>query len=176
MSTFTRKLILLFVLIVSTVVVAMAQDKITLHDGEILNVSVISLDQSTIKYKFPNENPERVIGKLAVVKIEYASGRTENISSRVVIGSEKDWEKVQIVTDKSLFIGMKEGKEITSQKSGWFNYNSQKGIDKKVERKIKETAASYNAPYILLTDEEKGRVVRSLKKGVLYTYPDKVSE
>ena len=75
-------------------------DKIYKHSGEVLDVNVIKVGETTITYKYPGEDAEQVIGKLAVDKIVYAgSGRTEEISDKIEIENKDDWEKVQIITD-----------------------------------------------------------------------------
>ncbi len=47
------------------------------HTGEKLDVKIVKVSEFTISYTYPNETAEQTIGKYAVAKIEYASGRKE---------------------------------------------------------------------------------------------------
>jgi len=147
-------------------------DKIYKHSGETLDVKVEKVGESTITFKYPGEDAEQVIGKLAVAKIIYSSGRTEQVSDKVDVSGKDDWEKVQIVTDPSQVLGLKKGDEVRGKTSGMFSYNSAGSADKKATRKIKEAAAEAGAPYVLLTSDKSDGfgVKQSVKNGVLYTY------
>lgn len=147
-------------------------DKMYEHAGQTIDVKVIKVGETTITYKYPGEDAEQTIGKLAVAKIVYASGRTEEISDKVVVGSKDDWENVQIVTDPSQVLGLKKGDEVRGKTSGMFSYNSAGSADKKAAKKLKEAAAEAGSPFVLLTaDKSDGfGVKQSIKKGVLYSY------
>lgn len=147
-------------------------DKMYEHSGKIIDVKIIKVGESTITYKYPGEDAEQTIGKLAVAKITYSSGRTEDVSDKVVIGGKDDWEKVQIVSDPSQVLGLKKGDEVRGKTSGMFSYNTAGSADKKAARKIKEAAAEAGAPFVLLTSDKSDGfgVKQSIKKGVLYTY------
>jgi hypothetical protein len=149
-------------------------DKIFSHNGDIIQVKVLRVAENVIVYKFPNEDAEQTIGKLAIDRIEYGSGRVEKISEKIFINGKNDWEKVQIITDKAAILGLRKGNEISGKTSSWVSYNTQAGADRKSTKHIKEAAAEQNAPYILLTaDKEEGNwsgVSQGLKRGVFYTY------
>ncbi len=149
-------------------------DKIYKHTGEIIQVKVIKVGEDDITFKYPNEDAEQTIGKLAVDKIEYSSGRFEKISDKVVVNGKGDWEKVQIVTDANTVVGLRKGEEIAGKTSSWISYNTQAGADKKATKHIKESAAEHNAPYVLITADKNSSnwngISQGLKKGVIYTY------
>lgn len=147
-------------------------DKMYEHSGQTIDVKVIKVGEATITYKYPGEDAEQTIGKLAVAKIIYSSGRTEAVSDKVEIGDKNDWEKVQIVTDPSQVLGLKKGDEVRGKTSGMLSYNSAGSADKKAAKKLKEAAAEAGAPFVLLTaDKSDGfGVKQSIKKGYLYTY------
>jgi len=147
-------------------------DKMYKHSGDVLDIKVIKVGETTITYKYPGEDAEQTIGKLAVNKIVYASGRTEEVTDKVVIGGKDDWEKVQIVTDPSNVLGLKKGDEVRGKTSGMFTYNSAGSADKKATKKIREAAAEAGAPFILLTSDKSDGfgVKQSIKNGVLYSY------
>ncbi len=70
-----------------------AVDKIYEHSGQVIDVKIIKVGESTLSYKYPGEDAEQTIGKLAVEKIVYSSGRTEQVSDKVEIGGKSDRAK-----------------------------------------------------------------------------------
>jgi hypothetical protein len=153
---------------------AVSYDKIYKHAGDTIRAKVIRVDESVIAFKYPNEDVEQTIGKLAVEKIEYGSGRVEKISDRIDIEGKSDWEKVQIITDAASILGLKKGGEISGKTSGWINMNSQAGADSKATKHLKQSAAEANVPYVLLTADKNSSswdgTSQGLKKGVMYSY------
>lgn len=157
------------------VLFAFSQDKMFKHDGEKIDVKIVKVAEFTIVYKYPGEDAEQTIGKLAVAKIVYGSGRTEQVSDKVVVNSKDDWESVQIIEDKSQVIGLKKKEEIRGKTSGFLNYNSAGTADKKATRKLKEAAAELGAPFILMTADNDARAGnggtnQGIKKGFAYSY------
>jgi len=150
-----------------------ANDKMIKHNGEKLDVKVIKVGETTISYKYPGEDAEQTIGKAAVASIVYGgSGRKEEISEKIVVSGEDDWEKVQILTDKSQVLGLKKGEEVRGKTSGMLSYNTAGSADKKATRRIKEAAAKAGAPFVLLTSDKNDGfgVKQAIKNGVAYSY------
>jgi hypothetical protein len=147
-------------------------DKLYKHSGQVLDVKVIRVGDHNISYKYPGEDAEQVIAKLAIGKIVYASGRTEEVSEKIVITGKEDWEKVQVVTDNSQVVGLKKGEEVRGKTSGMLSYNTAGSADKKATRKIKEAAAEMGAPIVLMTSDKNDGfgVKQSIKNGVAYNY------
>ena len=147
-------------------------DKMVKHSGQTLDVKIVKVGETTITYKYPGEDAEQTIGKYAVAKITYGSGRTEDISEKVIVSGKSDWESVVIFTDASEALGLKKGEEVRGKTSGMLSYHTAGSADKKATRKIKEEAAEAGAPFILMTaDKADGfGVKQSIKKGILYTY------
>ncbi|MBN9385670.1 MAG: hypothetical protein J0H74_33255 [Chitinophagaceae bacterium] len=148
-------------------------DKLIKHNGEKLEVKVLKVGETTITYKYPGEDAEQTIGKFAVASITYGtSGRKEEISEKIVISGEDDWEKVQILTDKAQVIGLKKGEDVRGKTNGLLSYNTAGSADKKATRRIKEAAAKTGAPFILLTSDKNDGfgVKQSIKNGTAYTY------
>lgn len=147
-------------------------DVIYKHSGEKLPVKIVSVGENTIVYKYPGEDAQQTIGRLAVAKIVYTSGRTEEISDKIVVSDKSDWEKVQIITDKAMALGLKKGDEVRGKTSGLLSYNTAGSADKKATRRIKEAAAEMGAPFVLLTSDKNDGfgVKQSIKNGVVYTY------
>jgi hypothetical protein len=151
---------------------APSADKMYKHSGEVLDVKIIKVGENVITYKYPGEDAEQTIGKLAVDKIVYSSGRSEEISDKIVISGKDDWEKVQIVTDPANVVGLKKGAEVRGKTSGMFTYNSAGSADKKATKKLREAAAEVDAPFVLLTSDKSDGfgAKQSIKNGVLYSY------
>jgi len=149
-----------------------AQDKLKKHSGENLDVKVIRVNEATINFKYPNEDAEQTIGKLAVASITYSSGRKEEISEKIVVSSKDDWENVVIVTDASQILGLKKGEEVRGKTSGFISYNTAGSADKKATKRIKEAAAELGAPFVLLSSDKADNmgVKQSIKNGIAYNY------
>ncbi|MEO7486382.1 MAG: hypothetical protein ABIU77_04750 [Ferruginibacter sp.] len=148
-------------------------DKMLKHSGETLEVKVIKVGETTISYKYPGEEAEQTIGKFAVASITYGgSGRKEAISEKIVITGKDDWEKVEILTDKSQVLGLAKGEEIKGKTSGLLSYNTAGSADKKATKRIKEAAAEAGAPFILMTSDKSDGfgIKQAIKKGVAYSY------
>src|SRR5271154_6745604 len=121
-------------------------DKMLKHTGETLEVKVIKVGETTISFKYPGEDAEQTIGKFAVSTITYGtSGRVEKVSDKIVISGKDDWEKVQILTDRSEVLGLKKGEEVKGKTNGMFSYNTAASADKKATKRIKEAAAELGA-------------------------------
>ena len=167
-----KKLLFSAALFLAAVCQVNAQDKMKKHSGQTLDVKIVRVNETNIIYKYPGEDAEQTIGKLAVAEITYSSGRKESISEKVVVLSKEDWEKVQIVTDASEVVGLKKGEEVRGKTSGLISYNTAGSADKKATKRIKEAAAEAGAPFILMTSDKSDGfgVKQSIKNGVLYTY------
>jgi len=158
--------------------IAKANDKMFLHNGKTLECKIIKVNEFSLEFKYIGEDAEQTIGKYAVAKVEYSSGRVEQMSEKVIVTGKDDWEKVVIVEDIVAIAGMKKAGEITGKTSGVFGYHTAASADKKALRKLKEAAAEMGAAYILITGEKDARAsqgvglgsAQGLKKGVGYTY------
>jgi len=157
---------------VTILVMAQSNDKMIKHSGETLDVKIIKVGETTVSYKYPGEDAEQTIGKFAVASITYGSGRKEVVSEKIAISAKDDWEKVQIVTDKSQILGLKSSGDVRGKTSGFLTYNSAGSADKKATRKIKEAAADMGAPFVLMTSDKNDGfgAKQAIKNGVAYTY------
>ena len=156
-------------------------DQLILHNGKKLEVTIVRNEQYTIIYKYVNEDAEQTISRTAVNKIIYGkSGREEEISKKVMVNSESDWDKVQIFYDKAQTTGLTEGAEVKG-KTAFINYNTGAGADRKAEEKIKKAAAALGFPFVLITSEKESNYSgsngsmglgskQSLKKGIAFKY------
>jgi sRNA-binding regulator protein Hfq len=172
-----KKLMLLLVVLVSGLINAQV-DKIYKHNGEVVDGKVVKLEEYTIVFKYDGEDAENTIGKYAIEKIVYGkTGRVEQITDKIIINGEKDWEKVVILEDKSYITGLKKVDEVRG-KTGLINYHTGNTGDKKAEKKLKMAAAAMGCPFILQTADKAtvGASSNSLggsqviKKGIGYKY------
>lgn len=173
-----KKLILLFVTIFSSVANAQS-DKVFKHNGEEVNGKVVKVEEFTIVFKYDGEDTENTLSKYAVEKVIYKSGSVEEMTQKIVVKSEDDWEKVVILEDKTYIAGLKKGDEIRG-KTGFVSFHTGNTADAKAQKKLKIEAAKGGFPFILMTENkdinQSGAsgpsfgAVQSIKKGVTYKY------
>jgi sRNA-binding regulator protein Hfq len=153
-------------------------DKIFKHNGEQVSGKVIKLEEYTIVFKYDGEDAENTISKYAVEKIIYGkSGRVEEVTEKIDIKGEDDWEKVVILEDKGYIAGLKKVDEVRG-KTGLINYHTGNSGDKKAEMKLKKAAAAIGCPFILMTSDKTTVGANSnalggsqaIKKGIAYKY------
>ena len=165
-----RKSIMLMVALFATLV-TFAQDKMYKHTGEKLDCKIIKVAEFVITFTYPNETAEQTIGKYAVAKIEYGSGRKEDMSEKITIADKDDWEKVVILEDVAAAVGLKKQGEIRGKTAGMLSYRTAGNADKKSMERLKKEAAELGAPFVLLTSEKDSKwSTQSIKKGFAYSY------
>lgn len=155
-----------------------AADRIMLHNGKEIDGKVIKVDEFFINYKYVGEDAEQTISKMAVAKIIYGSGREEEISEKIVIHGKEDWEKVEMLIDKSQIVGLKKLDEIQGKTMGYFSgYTSSAGADKRSMKKLLEAAAEMKAPFVYIYADKDATAgnrgaygTQGNKKGIAYTY------
>lgn len=170
-SIFMRTLTLSFLTLLLTLAFAgnaTAQaDKLYKHNGETAKVKIIKVGEFTITYSYEGETSQEVISKYAVAKIEYASGRSEDITEKIMIGGKDDWEKVTFLEDKSCIVGLKKVAEINVWSYGWTSGNS----DKRVTKKVKSAAADKGGEFIFVASEKNGSYSgEAMKRAAIYAY------
>lgn len=172
-----KNLIVILLLAVTFITTAQV-DKIYKHNGEVVDGKVTRVEEYTIIFKYDGEDAENVIGKYAIEKIVYGkSGRVEEVTEKIIVKDEKDWERVVILEDKSYIAGLKKVDEVRG-KTGLINYHTGNTGDKKAEKKLKMAAAAMGCPFILQTADKAtvGASSNSLggsqviKKGIGYKY------
>lgn len=172
------KNILILVMLLTGILINAQSDKIHKHTGEIISGKIIKIEKNTIIFVYDNESSEQIIGKYAVEKITHgSSGREEEISEKIVVKTEMDWEKVVILSEKNYVKGMKKG-EIIKGGVNSLNFHSEKSGSKKAEKKLKMIAARAGYPFVVLYgfDEIDYSKINALdrpkikKQGVMYGY------
>ena len=146
-----KKIILLFAVVLSTAFANAQVDVITKHNGETVNGKVIRLEEYTVVFKYDGEDAENSLGKYAIEKIVYGkSGRVEEVSEKIVVNGEADWEKVVILEEKSYIAGLKKAGEVRG-KTSLINFQTGNTGDKKAQKKLKMDAAKLGWPFVLMT-------------------------
>ena len=141
------------------------------HNGEKAEVKIIKVGEFTINFSYPGETSEQTIGKYAVAKIEYASGRSEEITEKIAVSGEDDWEKVVILEDKGAAIGLKKLDEIRGKTNAVQMFGTGASNDKKSLMKLKKAAAAMGASFILMTSDKDNQFTgQAIKKGIAYSY------
>lgn len=172
-----RKLFAVMMLLGAGFVSAQA-DQVYKHDGSVLKGKVVRLDEYTITFVYDGEDAENVVSKYAIEKIVYGkSGRVEEVTDKIVIKGEDDWEKVVILEDKAYIAGLKKAGEVRG-KTGLINFQTGNTGDKKAAKKLKMDAAKLGCPFVLLTADKATVGANSnalggsqnIKTGVAYRY------
>lgn len=173
-----KKAILLFAMLLSFGIANAQTDQIVKHSGETVEGKVIRLDEYTITFKYDGEDAENVIGKYAVEKIVYGkTKRVEEVTEKIVINGEDDWEKVVILEDKAYIAGLKKAGEVRG-KTGLINFQTGNTGDKKAAKKLKMDAAKLGCPFVLQVSDKTTVGANSnalggsqaIKTGVAYKY------
>jgi uncharacterized protein YbjQ (UPF0145 family) len=166
-----RKPLMLLIALFVTALTFGQSDKLFKHTGEKIDAKIIKVGEWTISFSYPNETAEQTISKYAVAKIEYASGRKEDITEKIVINDKEDWEKVIILEDAGASVGLKRQGEIKGKTGGMFSYRTSGNADKKAMERLKKEAAELGAPFVILMSEKDSRfTTQSIKKGFAYSY------
>lgn len=149
-----KKIILVVAMVLSFGIANAQLDKIYKHSGEIVEGKVLRLDEYTIVFKYDGEDAENTIGKYAVEKIIYGkTKRQEDVTEKIVINGEDDWEKVVILEEKSYIAGLKKVGEVRG-KTGLINFQTGNTGDKKAAKKLKMDAAKLGCPFILQVSDK----------------------
>lgn len=173
-----KKIILLVTLAFGFATANAQVDVITKHNGETVKGKVVKLEEYTIVYKYDGEDAENTMSKYAIEKIVYGkSGRVEEVTEKVTVNNEDDWEKVVVLEDKAYISGLKKGDEVRG-KTGLINFQTGNTGDKKADKKLKMAAAALGCPFILLTSDKTTVGANSnqlggsqaIKKGITYKY------
>jgi len=106
-------------------------DTIYFHKGTTLPVNLTKIGDLTVTYKYPNEDAENEVGKYAIQKIVIGkSGGIEEVTEKININGEEDWEKVVPLDNVNQAAGLKKIGEVAG-KTSLFNYRSASGGTKR---------------------------------------------
>ena len=145
-----KKIVCMMLICIGMCICTMAQtDKVYLHNGTTLEVSVKGISGGTITYSYPGESLTQEISEKQVEKIQFASGRVQQVSEKIIVKDEDDWEKVMITNLESDVAGLVRKGEVKGSKTGSAMSNTAK-IQAKAEKEMKEQAAEMGAHVILI--------------------------
>jgi hypothetical protein len=166
-----KKLFFAIALFVGCIFSCMAQiDKIYKHNGDILEVQVKEISASIIKYSFPNETLLQSLGKYAVAKIVYSSGREEKISEFIKFENSSDFEKCIILANKDEAVGLIDKGEVVG-KTAAISYQTPGTANKASLNRIRKAAMELNAPFILIEENTSaGARGQAIRRGRAFGY------
>jgi hypothetical protein len=174
-----RNLALVIVFFLVSAITTFAQSDIIIrHNGDTIKGKLIRINEYTVVYSYDNESAENTLSRYAIEKIIHGqSGRVENITEKIVVTSEADWEKVIVLEEKSYIAGLKKVEEIRGQ-TAYINMQTGNTGDKKALQKLKRAAATLQCPFVLITSEKttvgaESNTLggsQSIKTGVAYKY------
>ena len=84
-----------------------AQDKVVFHNGSTVEGKVTEVSEQYVKFVYKGEEANQMIGTAAISDIEFASGRVQHISDKIIVEYPEDWENVVVVYDKNQVAGLK---------------------------------------------------------------------
>ena len=173
-----KKIIVTLALILGFAISNAQTDVITKHSGETVKGKVIKVEEYTIVFKYDGEDAENTLSKYAIQKIVYGkSGRVEDVTEKITVSTEDDWEKVIVLEEKSYIAGLKKVEEVRG-KTGLINFQTGNTGDKKAAKKLKMAAAAIGCPFILMTADKTTVGANSnaiggtqaIKTGIAYKY------
>lgn len=144
-----------------------SQDKLYTHKGDTLNVYIQEINENSIRFTYPNEKSINTLSKNVIEKIEHQSGRTEQVTDKIVISGIKDWEKVVITNLESDVQGLTRGEELKAKAKGT-TFTSQGRVEARAFDKLKKEAASkgYHILLILTTTGKSGSPYSSASSSI----------
>ena len=137
-----KKNFFLLIIALGTTLTAFCQsDKIYLHNGTVIDGTVIAVNNFTIIYSYTGEKTKSTISKYAVGKIIHGgSNREEIITTKINVNSKEDWENVVILEDKTEITGLTKVEEIEAKGGGEFGASGAQG---KSLEKIKKSCCFF---------------------------------
>lgn len=151
-----KKIAVLISVLAFTLTSAFAQDVITMHNGTVAKGKVVENEPSFIKFIYEGEEVPSTLGKVAIEKITFQSGRVEECSQKIVIDDpNKDYEKIQVFREKDECVGLVRVQEFTEKSGGAWSLGMTAGkYEQKTIKKLQKKAASLGGCAILITSQE----------------------
>lgn len=148
-------------------------DLIMLHDGSRIKCRVDEVSADIIHYRRVDESTKYSLSRLAIYKIQFVSGREEELSSRVSIAGSEGWQNVILTENPDDVVGLRKLGETSSKSISMFR--SIKGADKTATQRIRKEAVELGGHVILLSkDQASGsaayKASQSYKVGIVYGY------
>jgi hypothetical protein len=127
-----------------------AQDKVITLNGDTINCRILDFNGVALTFSMPPG--DSVCYKLAsqIYQLLYSNGQIQNISQRILISGEKDWEKVIITYDSTDVDGLVRVGEL---KTKTYTSNDEEQALMKGQIKLKKEAAKMGASVVLITKQ-----------------------
>ncbi len=150
-----KKFVLFISAFILTFISSYAQDEITLHNGTFAKGKVVENQPSFIKFIYEGEDVPSTLGKVAIEKIKFQSGRVEECSQKIVINDpKKEYEKILVLREKDECTGLVRIQEFTEKSGGAWSLGSTGGkYEQKTIKKLQIKAASLGGCAILITSQ-----------------------
>lgn len=180
MNKFKKQIVLALLLMGATVAANAQGDTIYLHNGKKVGGKVFRVTERTVVFSYENEDVEQSYGKYAVEKVVFGkSGRVQQVSERIVVRSEEDWDRVIVIQNTDEIAGLERRGEVKG-KTRFVNLRTGEGSDRTALEKLKKDAAADRCAFIFITTDKdidrKGMdggsfgQLQSIKKGIGYSY------
>lgn len=132
-----------------------AQDEVVFHNGNIAKGKVSEVTELYIKFCYEGEDVTNIIGRAAISEVRFSSGRVQQMSQKIYVESEKDWEKVRIVNDKNEVLGLKSLGQVEKHSSGTWSFSITAGhFSEKTMKKIRKEAAARGGCIVLVLSQQ----------------------
>ena len=132
-----------------------AQDEVVFHNGNIAKGKVSEVTDQYIKFCYEGEDVTNIIGRAAISEVRFSSGRVQQMSQKIYVESEKDWEKVRIVNDKNEVLGLKSLGQVEKHSSGTWSFSITAGhFSEKTMKKIRKEAAARGGCIVLILSQQ----------------------
>ena len=146
---------LIYVLFLLVSLHCAAQDEVVFHNGTIAKGKVSEVTELSIKFCYEGEDVMNTIGRAAISEVRFSSGRVQQMSQKIFINSEKDWEKVRIVNDKNEVLGLKSLGQVEKHSTGTWSFSTTAGhFSEKTMKKIRKEAAARGGCIVLLMSQQ----------------------
>lgn len=130
---------------------AVSNDTITKLSGDRIAVKIVSTSENNVTYSYPGETMTISMSKNLIEEIKYASGRKEKLKEKIVIRGEDDWEKVKLTTQTTDIEGLIKKGDLNETSPNIGIYTPARKAEPKIDKKIRQKAASLGAHIILIT-------------------------
>lgn len=128
-------------------------DTLYLHNGNVEPASVLRVNMHTIAFKYKNEDAERNMGKIAIQKIVYRSGRVEFPSVRHEVPPDSLWKKVIVIRDLSETEGLTKV-DIIQSHTAFINLHTSSTGERTARKKLYKKAIEMNCPFVFIIEDK----------------------
>jgi hypothetical protein len=145
-------------------------DEIVKLNGERMNVEIKKVNEVSIDFIYAGETVLQSMYKNSVESIKYSSGREEKITSKIVVLSEEEFQKVIITNNDADVKGLTRVGELIGKHS--ILYGGQAKIRNTAMEKLKREAAKQGAHIVLIQSDQFSMtpINNVLIQGVAYKY------